>query len=324
MAAIYRFGFEMGVPDGVTITSGDYTTDFTPRYGTKGCSGSVSCALSSELAVKGSFELFLKSSSAASTLLVPATVIALGNVLFKIKNATTVSISVNSNVVAELSVPTIALDHMYEVRFCYVAGSAGMCIFEWDGNELTYDADVSTAITAGVTSVNLCSAVSNSHVIDNVAINNASGDTDSDIPAMTASFYVVPTQIGSAFNWNVASGYDQISAVTTSGGYIYSNTPDSVASYYFGMPSSDVLSKVTFEGIRITYSGLKRTGAILNQGIELGYISSGTDVELMKVPKLSYSARSKTCTVLYDQFGSKINVSAGDSMQAYLKLYTIQ
>lgn len=318
MAAIYRFGFELPVPSGVAIT-GTYTKNFTPRYGTTGCSGSVTCALTSELAVKGSFELFLLPSTDITTLLLPATVISIGNVTYVLKNDHTIAVTVNSNIVAELAIPTITLGHLYEARFCYVAGSAGMCIFEWDGNELTFDADVSTAITAGVTSVTLGSSIQNSHVIDNVAINNASGDTDSDIPPMTASFYTVPVKVGDSFSWNIAPGYDAVSAVT-SGGYIYSNTANSVASYFLAVPGSDI-TRVTFEGLRITFDGLRRTGAILNQGIELGYILDGANIELDQVSKLSYSAQSRTYSIFYDQYGDKINLAHGDVIQPYLKVY---
>lgn len=318
MAAIYRFGFEGStVPPGVTCTG--YTTSFPARYGTTACSGSVTCALNSELSVKASFELFFISNDTIPALVFPMTIISVGNATYRIRDINTIDIKVGDAVVAEATIPTITMGQCYEVRCCYVSGSAGMAIFEWDGNELNFDAEPGLSLTSGVTSLTLGSSITNQHAIDNVAVNNASDGIDDDIPPLTASFLVQPDRTGTTFNWNYPAGYTAVSALT-GGASIFSQTTGNIANYYFGVPSDSTITKVSFEGLRIMYRGLHRTGVVLNKGISLGYNLAGQNISKEQITRLGYSTQGRDYVALYNTDGSKISVAQGDTIQAYLEI----
>jgi len=317
MAAIYRFGFEGStVPAGVSCTG--YTTTFPVRFGTTGCNGSVTCQLSNELAVKASFELFIIATLAHPDPVFPMEIVNVGNAVYRVRDATTIDIKVGTTVVAELTVPTIVSGQCYEVRCCYVSGSAGMCIFEWDGNELTFDAEPGLSLNGNITTMTLGSVITNAHAIDNVAVNNASGGIDDDIPPITASFLVQPDRTGTAFDWTVPAGYTAVTALN--GASIYSRTTGNVANYYFGVPSDSTITKASFEGLRIMYRGIRRTGVVLNKGVSLGYNLAGTNISKEHITRLGYSSQSRDYTALYDDAGAKISVAQGDAIQAYLEI----
>lgn len=345
MAAIYRFGFEgSSVPEGVTVDPydsgylsisgivGPGTSEttvyrgpgtvqdwFTARYGSMGARTRVACQLQNENAVKGSFELFIGGST-----IFPMLLISIGNTEFRLKNANTIEIQTNGIPNAELTVPTIGAYNWYEVRFCYVAGATGMAIFEWDGNELTFDADPGQPLRGNLTIIELGKSMPTRFAIDNVALNNEKGGVDDDIPPMTVSYYTSATDPGDSWDnpelaWET-NGASPVYALNHGG--IYANSPGKVANFRFNFetPTDQPFVKVSLEGLRLIYGSIRRTGVILDYGVQVGYRVRGENVPVQTINRINYSGVSSKFVMLYGPNGEKLTVEDGENLQSYIEI----
>lgn len=315
MAAIYRFGFEGGlVPSGVTCGTISNVSGIT-SYGTSACTGFCTCELSAESAVKGSFGLYLGS------LVFPMTLVTVGNTVMRVKTQNSIDVLVDGSTVAELTIPAVAASNWYDVRFCYVSGSAGNIIWEWDGNDLTYDASVSEPLSGNLQSVTLCESLGN-HYLDNVALNNDKDGIDDAVPAMTASYSAIPVSVGNTCDWSVfPEGSTPVNAVVSasSDNYLYASTGGAVANFVLASASSGI-TKTAFEGLRISYRNIRRVGTSYDHSLNIGYRSGNENTSIKTVSSIGYGSITKDVQIFYRSGGEKFSVSDGELIQTYFEI----
>lgn len=333
MAAIYRFGFENGlVPTGITTSS---TTYGLGRYtGTKALlSGNITSgtqylaatsAVSIAAPVSGvkayaSFFVWLSGDSSrvkwSSDIDYKLASFYGNSVGFSrdtiwIKTAGGVTHRISKE---ELAGYYVIFDTVYYATVAFELGTTGRITLYWDGLTVEYQGDTG-GIPVDVTQLTLyCPGVTNTNVnrgsedhpawtwmgavghLDDIAINDGSGNIDITVPDPIACFGATSIKASLNSGWSPTSLSDIDTALSNGSGVTASAAGSRLA---LGYTCSPPITKTGFEGLNIYCTGLAKTGAG-KIGMRVGLYEAGTVYQKGADINLSYQGTTQAYSVLY-------------------------
>lgn len=228
----------------------------------------------------------------------------------------------------------------YYVVVEFNLGSSGSILLRWDGMEIEYEGDTGPLPTGQQTLTLQSPSFSNTWIsessntghyvgcsgfIDDVAINDGTGDKDNGIPDAIVCLPQDTLTVTENADW-VPADAEAAAAALMSGNSVSSKVTGSVLRIGY-TDAWEGVSRSTFEGVNVYVSGLKKSGRG-KVGLQYGWTDSGSDFEAGDQVNLSYTATARSFSVLYANNSmvttpsspTKFTLETGSAFALYFKV----